>query len=172
MKYSHLALLLLLSGPVAAQQSPPPVLELDAIQRLVDQNDFRMALQEVNQRLEAQPDEVESQFLKGLLLQQTGDINGAREIFVSLARRYPQLPAIYNNLAALYTSTGEYELARQSLQSAIANNPEYPVAQANLGDLYVKMAVEAYQQALRLQPGDDASRAKLKLLESLFAGGR
>jgi len=172
MKYAYLALLLLLSAPAVAQQPPQPVLELDAIQRLADQNDFRMALQEVNRRLEGQPDEVESQFLKALLLQQTGDISGAREIFVSLSRRYPQLPAIYNNLAALYTSTGEYELARQSLQSAIANNPDYPVAQANLGDLYVKMAVEAYQQALRLQPGDEASRARLKLLESLFANGR
>jgi hypothetical protein len=62
-------------------------------------------------------------------------------------------------------------LARQTLLNAISNTPDYSEAKSNLGDLYVKLAVDAYQEALDLNPGDAVSEAKLKLLEQMLVSG-
>lgn len=148
-----------------AQQS----MEFDATRPVASQNDDgKMALDNVEKRISANPDDLEAQFLKGLLLFERDNITAAREVFLNIVRRFPYIPEAYNNLAAIYTAEGDYEKARQALLAAVAN--DYPQAQANLGDLYSKLAADAYRQALDYNPGDSASRAKLVLLENLFTG--
>ncbi len=160
--------LMFIMGAVGAQQA----IDLNAIQRLVAQGEWDKALAEVNQRIAANPDDIESLFVKGLVLMQKDDTAGARNLFAELARRFPHLPEAYNNLAAIYTADGDYEAARQALLSAIVSEPRYSPVRANLGDLYAKMAIDSYREALRLNPDDAASQAKLKVLEPLFGSGR
>ena len=93
-------------------------------------------------------------------------------MFSEIIRQFPQIPEASNNLAAIYAKEGDYEQARQVLLSAIANNPDYPNARVSLGDLYAKLAADAYREALKLNPNDIASKAKLKMLDPLFASGR
>src|SRR5690606_22713052 len=57
----------------------------------------------------------------------------AIEAYRDMTARYPELPEPWNNLAAEYVKTGRLDMARQSLEMALQNNPEYREARANLG---------------------------------------
>ena len=162
-----LALLLVAGGIVCAQE----LTDLNTIQRQASQGDWSKAMEELDKRIAANSNDVESRFLKGLLLLQKGDTAAAREVFLEISQRFPRLPEAYNNLAAIYAADGQYELARQALLSAIANAPNYSPARTNLGDLYVNMALDSYREVLRLNPNDPASKAKLKVLEQLLGSG-
>jgi hypothetical protein len=56
-------------------------------------------------------------------------------------------------------------LARQSM----GTNPSYATAHENLGDIYAKMAREAYDKALQLDSSNSTARAKLALVRELFS---
>lgn len=170
MKYFNIGLSIIIivaAGSIGAQD----LTELDTIQRLASQGQWQTAMEKLDKRIATNSNDFESRFLKGLLLWQQSDTAGAREIFFDIAQQLPQLPEAHNNLAAIYTAEGEYELARQTLLNAISNTPDYSEAKSNLGDLYVKLAVDAYQEALDLNPGDAVSEAKLKLLEQMLVSG-
>ncbi|MFO1351800.1 MAG: tetratricopeptide repeat protein [Gammaproteobacteria bacterium] len=162
-----LSLLAAVMGVAVAQQ---PV-TIDAIKALADKGDKKTALELLDKRVAADANDVQARFMKGLLLQEMGNRNEAREVFAEIARLFPKIPEAYNNLAALYAQQGEYEQARRALLSAVANAPDYPTVHVNLGDLYIKMAVDAYRDALALNPGDADAKAKLRFLEKLLGGG-
>ena len=170
MKYLNIGLFILIVvalGSISAQDFA----ELDTIQRLASQGQWQTAIEQLDRRSAINSNDVESRFLKGLLLLQHNDTAGAREIFSDIVQRFPHLPEAHNNLAAVYAAEGDYELARQTLLNAISNTPDYSKAKSNLGDLYVKLAVDAYQEALKLNPGDAVSEAKLKLLDQMLTSG-
>lgn len=170
MKYVNIGLftLIILAADSISAQDPT---ELDTIQRLASQGQWQTAIAQLDRRIATNSNDVEARFLKGLLLLQHNDTAGARKLFFDIAQRFPHLPEAHNNLAAAYAAEGEYELARQTLLNAIANTPDYSKAKSNLGDLYVKLAVDAYQEALRLNPHDAVSEAKLKLLDQMLSSG-
>jgi len=60
------------------------------------------------------------------------------------------MPEPYNNLAVLYAAEGQERKAAEALEQAIRTNPSYTTAHENLGDLYARMASEAYAKALQL----------------------
>ncbi|MFO1428762.1 MAG: tetratricopeptide repeat protein [Candidatus Competibacteraceae bacterium] len=164
LRFGLLGLLCAILSLVQAQEAP----DLNTIQRMAAGGNRNQAIDALNKRIGANPGDVEAAFLKGVLLLQQGDKSGAREVFLDISRRFPRLPEAYNNLAAIHAADGEYELARQTLLSAIANTPDYAPVRANLGDLYIKMAMDAYREALKLNPNDASTQARLKALEQLF----
>ena len=85
------------------------------------------------------------------------------DVFESLVADFPELPEPLNNLAVLYAADGRYELARTTLQRAIAAQPNYVTAYENLGDLYVAMAADNYQRASQLDAQNRTAPAKLAL---------
>ncbi len=160
-----LALLLAAAGSAVAQSN-----DLDAIHRLAA-DDWQAAVQKLDERIAADADDVQARFLKGLILLDHGQTGRARAVFAEITLLFPRLPEAFNNLAVIYAGEGEYERARQALLSAAANAPDYAAVRANLGDLYAKMALDAYRKALELNPEDAASAAKLELMEQLFSPG-
>src|SRR6266478_4423624 len=90
------------------------------------------------------PRDARARFLKGLILTEQNKPNDAIKVFTALTDDYPELPEPYNNLAVLYASQGQYDKARKSLEMAIRTHPSYAIAHENLGDVYAKMASEAY----------------------------
>jgi tetratricopeptide (TPR) repeat protein len=67
----------------------------------------------------------------------------------------------------LYAAQGKYEAARVQLNKAITAQPGYVTAYENLGDLYIAMAIDSYQQAARLDPKNHTAPAKLALVREL-----
>lgn len=164
-------LVLIFIGAGIALAQDKELVALSTIQRLAEQGEYNKALEHLNERIEADINDIQSRFLKGLILMEQGDAQAARQAFLEVARLFPRLPESYNNLAVIYAEEGEYEKARQALLSAAANAPEYAPVRANLGDLYSKLAADAYREAIELNPDDAASEAKLKWLEHMFAAG-
>ena len=108
-------------------------------------------------------------FNKGLILTEQKKTGEAIKVFSSLSEDYPDLPEPYNNLAVLYASQGQYEKAKGALEAAIRTHPSYSTAHENLGDIYAKMASQAYGKALQLDNRNAAAQTKLAMIKDLFA---
>jgi len=105
------------------------------------------ALSRADAALKANPRDVQTRFLRGVILSDQKKPAEAQAVFEALAQDFPELPEPLNNLAVLYAADGRYELARTTLQRAIAAQPNYVTAYENLGDLYAAMAADNYQRA-------------------------
>jgi ketosteroid isomerase-like protein len=92
-------------------------------------------------------------------------------VFQKLSEDYPELPEPYNNLAVLYASQGQYEKARTALESSIRTHPSYATAHENLGDIYAKLASQAYDKALQLDSSNTGAKTKLAMIGELIGGG-
>jgi tetratricopeptide (TPR) repeat protein len=64
----------------------------------------------------------------------------------------------------LYAANGQYDKARTTLDMAIRTNPTYATALENLGDIYAKLASQAYDKALQIDPGSNVPQPKLTLV--------
>jgi hypothetical protein len=140
------------------------------VDRLFGAGQWNEAVQKADQFLASNPRDARMRFLKGLVLSEQGRLVDATAIFVKLTEDFPELPEPYNNLAVLYSKQGQYDQARRALESAIRTNPSYATAYENLGDVYAKLASQAYSKALQI---DGASTAKvspkLAMIRDLFS---
>jgi tetratricopeptide (TPR) repeat protein len=127
------------------------------------------ALNHINGYLAANPKDAQGRFLKGLILTEMNRLAEAVRMFTELTEDYPELPEPYNNLAVLYAAQADYERAKQSLEMAIRTHPSYATAHENLGDIYAKMASQAYDKALQLDRSNTSAQTKLALIRDLFS---
>lgn len=140
-------------------------------QGLFEAGKYNQAMTRVEAYLKSQPKSAEARFLKGLILVEQGQSAAAIDVFTGLTRDYPELPEPYNNIAVIYAAEGDYDGARSALQAALKTHPSYATAYENLGDIYAKLASEAYQQALDLEKRDQGQgklKVKLSLIDNLF----
>lgn len=119
--------------------------------------------------LAAHPQDAQIRFLKGVVLTQQGRKPDAIAVFTRLTEDFPELAEPWNNLAVLYAGDGQYDKARAALDMALKIQPKYPTAQENLGDVYVKLAAQAYEQAGALDATNPAVRRKLQLTRDVLA---
>jgi len=138
--------------------------------KLFKQGNYAGALEKIETVITANPRDARARFLKGLILTEQSKPADAIKVFTSLTEDYPELPEPYNNLAVLYASQGQYDKARKSLEMAIRTHPSYAIAHENLGDVYAKMASEAYDKALQLDRSNAAAQTKLAMIKDLFSG--
>jgi tetratricopeptide (TPR) repeat protein len=152
--------------------SSPHADELQDINSLVKQGQHAKALERVNQYLAQKPTDPNARFTKGLILAEQNKVADAIEVFTALSRDYPELPEPYNNLAVLYAAQGQYEKARQQLEKSIRTHPSYATAYENLGDVYTKLASQAYDKALQFDSSNSAAKNKLSLIRDLMSSSR
>lgn len=126
------------------------------------------AMQKADAALQQKPKDLHLRFLKGLMLAEQNKSAEAIAIFLKLTDDHPELPEPYNNLAVLYGASGQYDKARAALEMAIRTNPTYGTAHENLGDVYAKLASQAYDKALQLDSANSAARLKLTLVRNLI----
>jgi tetratricopeptide (TPR) repeat protein len=162
---ARIALVVLLAScPVAFAD------ENDEVARLYQQGNLDKALEQANAYLALKPKDPQMRFHKGLILTEQQKIADAIKVFSSLSEDYPNLPEPYNNLAVLYASQGLYDKARSALEAAIRTHPSYSTAHENLGDIYAKLASQAYGKALQLDQSNAAAQTKLAMIKDLFTG--
>jgi len=142
--------------------------EIDDAQQLVKQGNLNQALDRVNAYLAPRPKDARGRFLKGVILAEQNKPAEAIKVFTALSEDYPELPEPYNNLAVLYASQQQYDKARHALEMAIQTHPSYATAHENLGDIYAKMASQAYDRALQLDKNNTAAQTKLSLIKEIF----
>ena len=128
------------------------------------------ALVKADQRLAATPRDPQLRFLRGVAQADSGKQGEAITTFTKLTEEYPELPEPYNNLAVLYANQNQLDKARTALEMAIRTNPSYATAHENLGDIYAKLAGQAYNKALQLDATSANSvKPKLALIRDLFS---
>jgi len=143
--------------------------DLSDVQALVKQGNLTQATERLNVFLAKNPKDARGRFLRGLILTEQKRPADAIRVFLALTEDFPELPEPYNNLAVLYAAQGQFDRARQMLESAIRTHPSYATAHENLGDIYAKMASEAYDRALQLDRSNVAVQTKLALIRELFS---
>lgn len=139
--------------------------------KLFRQGQQSQAMDKINSYLADKPKDAQGRFLKGLILTEQGKTAEAIKLFSALTEEYPELPEPYNNLAVLYAGQGQYDKAKMALEMAIRTHPSYATAHENLGDIYAKMASQAYDRALQLDRSNSSTQTKLAMIQDLFAGG-
>jgi tetratricopeptide (TPR) repeat protein len=142
---------------------------LPEIQRLMKQGQYPQALEKVDAYLASRPKDAQGRFLKGLILTELNRPADAIAVFTKLTEDYPELPEPYNNLAVLYAQQKQYDKARTALEMAIRTHPAYAIAYENLGDVYAKLASQAYDKALQLDSSNAAAQNKLALIRDLIS---
>ncbi|NMM86987.1 hypothetical protein B2J88_21900 [Rhodococcus sp. SRB_17] len=160
-----LALGALLASPLAHAD------DYSDVNQLMRQGKHAQALARADQYLAAKPRDPQMRFLKGVIQSDSGKSADATATFVQLTEDYPELPEPYNNLGVLYAGQGLYDKARAALEMAIRTNPSYATAQENLGDVYARLASQAYSKALQLDASNTSVPPKLVLIRQLFTPG-
>lgn len=141
------------------------------VSQLVRAGKLAEAMVKADQYLASKPRDPQMRFLKGVIQRDTGKSADAIATFTRLTEDYPELPEPYNNLAVLYASQSQFDKARTALEMAIRTNPSYATAHENLGDIYAKLASQAYNKALQLDASNQAVAPKLALIRELFGAG-
>ncbi len=143
--------------------------EYAAVNRLLRSGQLAEALSKADQYLVGKARDPQMRFLKGVILTESGKTQDAITTFSKLTEDFPELPEPYNNLAVLYAGQSQFDKARAALEMAIRTNPSYATAHENLGDVYAKLASQAYSKALQLDGTNPAVAPKLSLIRNLFA---
>jgi tetratricopeptide (TPR) repeat protein len=171
MKHAHSALftaLRLLTLVAACSVTATHADEYGDVSQLLRVGKFSEALSKADGYLATKPRDPQMRFLKGVIQRNSGKQAEAIATFTKLTEDYPELPEPYNNLAVLYAGQNQFDKARAALEMAIRTNPSYATAHENLGDVYARLASEAYNKALLLDGANPAVQPKLALIRELF----
>lgn len=161
-----LAVLLAVGGaPVQAD-------EVAAVQQLQRSGNTAAALERAERAVAADPRNTRLRFLHGVLLLDAQRDDAALAVFQRLSEDYPELPEPFNNMALLHARAGRLDAARQALETALRNDPGLLVARRNLGDIHLRLALQAWETAAQALPADAALQRKLQLARELAATSR
>ncbi|MES2879371.1 MAG: tetratricopeptide repeat protein [Pseudomonadota bacterium] len=142
--------------------------EYGDVSQLLRSGKLNEAMLRADVYLSSKPTDPQMRFLKGVIQRNLGKQADAITTFTKLTEDYPELPEPYNNLAVLYAGQNQFDKARAALEMAIRTNPSYATAHENLGDVYARLASQAYNKALQLDGSNAVVPPKLALIREVF----
>lgn len=152
-----------------ALTAPARADNLAEAQALLKQGQLQAALERAEQILATKPKDAQARFLKGLVLTELNRPADAIGVFTKLTEDYPELPEPFNNLAVIYAQQKQYDKAKVALEMAIRTHPSYATAHENLGDIYARLASQAYDKALQLDSTNATAQNKLAMMRDLMS---
>ena len=147
----------------SAKTVPAEPTAADEVARLLRERKPEEAIKRADAELAKHPRNAQVRFMRAVALTDVKRNAEAIAAFEALNAEFPELPEPYNNLAVLLAADGKYEQARMLLLRSLDAQPGYATALENLGDLYLAMAIDAYQRANARNPTDRVVQAKLAL---------
>ena len=154
-----LAVAALLAAGGAAQAD-----DYSDVAKLVRDGKTADAIAKADKYLVSNQRDPQMRFLKGTAQAAAGQAEEAIATFTLLTEEYPELPEPYNNLAVIYAGQNRLDQARNALEMAVRNNPNYAVAHENLGDIYTRLAQQSYTRSLQLSGNNAPLKLKLSTL--------
>jgi Flp pilus assembly protein TadD len=146
--------------------------ELGEVNKLLRAGDSAAALQRVERAVAAAPRDSQLRFLQGVILLDQKNDTAAMVIFQRLSEEFPELPEPFNNIALLHARAGQLDAARVALETALRNDPGMLAARQNLGDIHLRLALQAWEAVAAVTPADMALQRKLRLSRELVAPTR
>ncbi|MDQ6954330.1 MAG: tetratricopeptide repeat protein [Mariprofundaceae bacterium] len=113
----------------------------------------------LRKQVQSVPDDYQAWFLLGVAHARSQRYHQAIEAFRRVIELHADLAEPHNNLAVIYNELGDVKAAIQELEKSLQKHPGYAVAEENIGDLYVKLALQYYQKALQ-EKDDHALRLR------------
>ena len=136
--------------------------------KLIKEGRHGQAIEQLDRYLASKPKDAQARFLRGIALTESNRATEAIAVFQRLTEDYPELPEPYNNLAVIFAQQKQYEKAKGALEMAIRTHPSYATAHENLGDIYARLASQAYDRALQLDSANASAQSKLALIRDLM----
>jgi len=155
LKILSLLTLLLCSGHAIAAPAVEPALEqpatlsISAAHTLIDLGRNADAIGVLKQLVENTPTDFQAWFLLGVTQAKERRFHDAVASFGKVVALQPKLAEPHNNLAVIYNALGNFRAAVKELEASLKLKPDYATAHENIGDLYVKLAADAYRKALK-----------------------
>lgn len=143
--------------------------ELKQAKALQASGNHQGAFDQVNSYLGNNPKDPNAWLIYGVSLMNQNKLAEATDIFTKLIQLYPDAPEPYNNLAAVHARQGDNEKAVEVLLEAFETHPSYAQVQQNLKSVYAALATQAYNRALDLDDTQAPARAKLAVLDQVYA---
>lgn len=138
------------------------------IEKLIKERKYPEAIKAIDAALVKTPRNVQLRFIKARLQVELGNLNAARATWIEITQQFPELPEPYNNLAALAANQGQWIEARDYLELALKLRPDYVLAQANLADVYLRLADRYYSSASKLQPNQREYSQRAKAIGAIL----
>jgi Flp pilus assembly protein TadD len=142
--------------------------EVTEVRDLLARGDAQTALQRAQAAAAAQPRDAQLRFLQAVALMDLKRDDEAMALFTRLAQEYPELPDPQNNIALLHARAGRLEPARLALEAALRNDPTHRLARTNLGQVYLMLAVQAWEQAATTGALEPALQRRLEAVRALL----
>lgn len=137
------------------------------IERLLRSGDSAQALRKADEVIAQRPRDAAMRFQRGVMLSELKRSAEAIDAFTRMTEDFPDLPEPYNNLAVLLAAQGQVDRARELLETALRHDPAYLTAHENLGDIYVRLALRAYERAAPGGRAEPTLQRKLRLAREL-----
>ncbi len=139
------------------------------VEKLVKAKKYSEAIESIDKHLKKNPRNVQLRYVKARLYIEMRQWEPAKKTLIEITQQFPELPEPYNNLAALAANQGNWIEARDYLELALKLRPSYAIASANLGEVYIRLGAQSYDNAAKyaqLNQRQYSNRAKA-LLEIL-----
>ena len=136
------------------------------VEKLIKARKYQDAVTQINVDLKKTPRNVQLRFVKARLQIEMRQFDQAKKTLIEITQQFPELPEPYNNLAAIAANQGQWIEARDYLELALKLRPSYAIASANLGEIYIRLGAQAYEDAAKnatLNQRQYSNRAKALL---------
>jgi tetratricopeptide (TPR) repeat protein len=155
-----LSFLIIEPDPISKNAVPP------GVEKLIKARKYQDAVTQINADLKNTPRNVQLRFVKARLQIEMRQFDQAKKTLIEITQQFPELPEPYNNLAAIAANQGQWIEARDYLELALKLRPSYAIASANLGEIYIRLGAQAYEDAAKnatLNQRQYSNRAKALL---------
>ncbi|WP_197713963.1 tetratricopeptide repeat protein [Polynucleobacter necessarius] len=119
------------------------------VEKLIKARKYQDAVTQINVDLKKTPRNVQLRFVKARLQIEMRQFDQAKKTLIEITQQFPELPEPYNNLAALAAHQGQWIEARDYLELALKLRPTYTIASANLGEIYIRLGAQSYEDAAK-----------------------
>ena len=136
------------------------------VEKLIKARKYQDAVAQINVAIKKTPRNVQLRFVKARIQIELRQFDQAKKTLIEITQQFPELPEPYNNLAALAANQGQWIEARDYLELALKLRPSYAIASANLGEIYIRLGAQAYEDAAKnatLNQRQYSNRAKALL---------
>ena len=154
-----LVVMLLSTTPLAANEA------YQQVKQNIESGRIDLALEQLRREVKRQSDSYQAWFLLGVAYTRSQQFHQAMESFRRVIKINPKLAEPHNNLAVIYNELGDYRAAVDELETSLVKKPGDPVAEENLADLYLKLALERYRSSLKRAPNPEVEQRYMRLLK-------
>jgi len=131
----------------------------------IESGHIDLALEQLKRAVKREADNYQAWFLLGVAYTRGQQFHQAMESFRRVIEINPKLAEPHYNLAVIYNELGDYRAAVNELERSLIKKPGDVVAEENLADLHLKLALENYRSALNRAPNQALEERYMRLLK-------